>query len=432
MKKLRLAVLVMLLILCLSACACKHEWVAANCTDPKTCINCNITEGESLGHNWIDSTCTTPKTCESCGITEGKPLGHTWEIIDGAMMCTVCDEVDESFVVDVGPLYGVPTKENQDAFEKYLDIFNQNNVQNDATFLEHNGWIYGQAWDNNGNSQFIKVRTDGSDWTVLDTGFAHNIYIVDNYIYYMINSNDASGIYKMKTSGEDKQKISDLNGSMQIVDRQIYYVDYNYENEVDSDGNIIHVKSEYCHLYRCELDGSNVTEIIAKPTFHFYVFDDGIIYQDDNDNSSLHVCNVDGTEDIKLNDDISYWPIYDGEFIYYVKQGSLADASDRSIWKIKPDGSEDQMIADYEVSNGMLMTYDHLYFVYGDDSDRLYRIDKDGSNLTLITQDTNVFYPQLFGNLIKYTRRSDDHKYIEGNYFCDYDGSGRWDFLDMS
>lgn len=338
---------------------------------------------------------------------------------------------NESTVDKTAPLSGVPSADDQDAQKKYLNIFDQNNVQNSAKFLEHNGWIYGQAWDDDGTSLFIKVRTDGSDWTVLDSGFAQDINIVDNYIYYMLNSNDKSGIYKMKTSGEDKQMLSPAYGSMQIVNRHIYYSDYNCEEETDEAGNFVKVLPQYCHLMRSDLDGNNITEIIAKPTFHFYVFEDGILYQDDNDNCSLHICNVDGTNDIKLNDETSYWPLYDGEYIYYVKETGAGEAMKRNIWRIKPDGSEDHIVADYEVSNGVMITYDYIFFVYGDDSDRLYRINKDGSNLTLITQDIHVKYPQLFNNHIKYTACTEDYKYIRANYFCNYDGSGKWDFLDM-
>lgn len=412
-------------------CGCKHDWQSATCIEPKICKSCGLTEGEALGHMWENSTCTEPKTCSICKKVEGEAKGHSWELIDAEMICTVCNLVDENAVIEYAPLQKIQFEEEQEKVKKYINIYDQNNVQNSANFLESNGWIYGQAWDDNGQSQFIKVRTDGSDFTVLDSGFAYNIYSVDNYIYYMLDNGEASGIYKIKTSGEDKQKIAEANGSMQVVDRQIYYMDEDYEYETDSNGNI-KVLPQYCHLYRCELDGTNVTEIIAKPTFHFYVFADGIIYQDDNDNSSLHVCNVDGTGDVKLNDEFSYWPLYDGEYVYYVKESGVSDNSTRNIWRIKPDGTEDQIVADYEVSNGLIMTYNNLYFVYGDDSDRLYRIDKDGSNLTLVTQDINVTYPQLVGDFIKYTKRTDDYEYIEANYFCDYDGSGKWDFLDMA
>ena len=66
--------------------------------------------------------------------------------------------------------------------------------------------------------------------------------------------------------------------------------------------------------------------------------------------------------------------------------------------------------------------------VYADDSDRLYRIDKDGTDLTLITQDTNIRYVNLFDSIIKYTKYEDGYEFIEDNYFCNYDGSGKWVF----
>lgn len=32
----------------------------------------------ALGHNWKDADCTTPKTCSVCKVTEGEALGHSW------------------------------------------------------------------------------------------------------------------------------------------------------------------------------------------------------------------------------------------------------------------------------------------------------------------------------------------------------------------
>ena len=55
-----------------------HDWIAATCTDPKTCSVCGETEGDPLGHSWVAATCTDPKTCSVCEMTEGDPLGHDW------------------------------------------------------------------------------------------------------------------------------------------------------------------------------------------------------------------------------------------------------------------------------------------------------------------------------------------------------------------
>jgi len=99
---------------------CKHAWVDATCTAPKTCSKCGETVGEALGHTagaeatcttaqtctvcgielapalghaWVDATCTAPKTCSNCGETVGEALGHTAgaeATCTTAQTCTVC------------------------------------------------------------------------------------------------------------------------------------------------------------------------------------------------------------------------------------------------------------------------------------------------------------------------------------------------------
>ncbi len=78
-RKLTCIIMMMFTMVLLSGCCLKHEWEEATCEDPKTCVKCGKTEGESLGHDWEKATCEEPKTCERCGETKGKPLGHEWE-----------------------------------------------------------------------------------------------------------------------------------------------------------------------------------------------------------------------------------------------------------------------------------------------------------------------------------------------------------------
>lgn len=64
------------IIMILTSCGCKHEWVPATCTEPKTCLICGATEGMPIGHQWKIATCTEPKTCTVCGATLGNANGH--------------------------------------------------------------------------------------------------------------------------------------------------------------------------------------------------------------------------------------------------------------------------------------------------------------------------------------------------------------------
>lgn len=118
MKKLPIAILALCCVLVLAGCRCEHEWIEANCEQPKTCAlcgetegaplghvwaaatcdqaqtckNCGATEGEALGHDWADATCTEPKTCLRCHTTEGIALGHSWNeaTTEAPKTCAVC------------------------------------------------------------------------------------------------------------------------------------------------------------------------------------------------------------------------------------------------------------------------------------------------------------------------------------------------------
>ena len=72
-----------------------HEFSEANCTTPKTCLTCGVTEGEANGHAWQDATCKAPKTCSVCGETEGETIEHTGGTATcmGRAKCEVCGKV---------------------------------------------------------------------------------------------------------------------------------------------------------------------------------------------------------------------------------------------------------------------------------------------------------------------------------------------------
>lgn len=59
-----------------SETTCNHSWKDADCTTPKACTLCGVTEGTAKGHTWNEATCTEPKKCSVCGATEGESLGH--------------------------------------------------------------------------------------------------------------------------------------------------------------------------------------------------------------------------------------------------------------------------------------------------------------------------------------------------------------------
>ena len=94
MKKALILFMALLILFSFSACGCDHEWKEATCSEPKTCILCGATEGETVAHSWNLATCDTPRKCSNCELTEGKPMGHNYS----KGYCTRCNEKNPYYV----------------------------------------------------------------------------------------------------------------------------------------------------------------------------------------------------------------------------------------------------------------------------------------------------------------------------------------------
>lgn len=96
MKRLMIIALALVMLLALAGCACEHEWMDADCVNPRICAKCEEVEGTPLGHTWSAATCVDPKICENCAATEGEPKGHEWveATCTEPNICSVCGETD--------------------------------------------------------------------------------------------------------------------------------------------------------------------------------------------------------------------------------------------------------------------------------------------------------------------------------------------------
>lgn len=74
----------------------EHEFKAATCTEPQTCVYCGKQTGEALGHKWEEATCTKQKTCKVCGEATGDKAEHDYEMATclAPKTCKVCGKTE--------------------------------------------------------------------------------------------------------------------------------------------------------------------------------------------------------------------------------------------------------------------------------------------------------------------------------------------------
>ena len=76
-------------------------------------------------------------------------------------------------------------------------------------------WIYFVDFD----KHISKIKTDGSNETEVNDDDSRNINVVGDWIYYrkLDNSFDASGLYKIKTNGTERQTIASVKPPKEVV-----------------------------------------------------------------------------------------------------------------------------------------------------------------------------------------------------------------------
>lgn len=297
-----------------------------------------------------------------------------------------------------------------DAYQKTLEY--QSEIQNAGLYCANNSWLFGVYTNNKGKLILSKWRFDSSDRAKVYT-FKKGDYIInypvsdDIYLYFTQYPN---GIYRCRESDADVTRLTSTCGSFQMTKDWIYFSD---------EGD----KKPTNYLYRMDKNGSGRTTVIERPVYCWFVFEEAILYQDDGDGESLHICDLNGSNDHKLNSLHSWGPIFDGNYIFYMGN-ETSDSENAALYRMKPDGSENTKIFSTD-KVGEIAVYDkYVYFIDLSDSGRIYRVDKDGKELELIADDKNCCNLQVVAGYLNYGTL-DKKGYYVASYRCAMDGSNK-------
>lgn len=185
---------------------------------------------------------------------------------------------------------------------------------NYGRYYVSNNTMIGMAYDKSGflpNLVKCEVIKDGDTlkqdvFTVLDRHVNANFLTAfDNQLYYIRVDRDSgmSSIARANLKAEEiKQVGSEMHemAYLQIHDGRLWYT---------GDGH---------RLYSCLLNGKDNRVELDKTVYEpYFIAEDWLIYQDDEDGEALHIrCIKDGT-DLKITAERSFNPVVDGTVLYF-------------------------------------------------------------------------------------------------------------------
>lgn len=151
-------------------------------------------------------------------------------------------------------------------------------------------WIY-YSYINDGKNVIEKMKTNGEDITKIDTDSSAVFFLDRNNIYYIYehyNENEYEPVfelYKVKTNGKDKEKISDIGKNVYLENvnfdgDKIYYAKLN-------ENNVLAIYS----LTKNGKEESKIVDIQGNSTI-INIHDGWIYYTDINDNGDSQLFRI--------------------------------------------------------------------------------------------------------------------------------------------
>ncbi len=141
MKRFLSALLAILLPLCLSACHNAEPTVPAS-TAPAT----TVFTGPIHYHTYRDADCTTPKTCIDCGHTRGEALGHDYA--EG--VCKRCGTRDATYMPLIGTAWNtIALNENGSQLELISLVFTESSCTISGVLYHRLSDVPMDQWDEN-------------------------------------------------------------------------------------------------------------------------------------------------------------------------------------------------------------------------------------------------------------------------------------------
>ncbi|OOM71462.1 DUF5050 domain-containing protein [Clostridium sp. BL-8] len=292
-------------------------------------------------------------------------------------------------------------------------ITDETEVINRKSIVKDGDWLYESG-------KLSKVNLDGTNKTYIGQAYGDIIGVADDWVYYVdttIGYPGSEGIYKIKDNEKIKLTNDDYimdavlyKGSIyyalgpkaydnNVIKGGLYKVDIDGKNKIQLTDQIvdnINIYKDFIYyignqqIFKMSTDGINRIKICDHYARFLKLSEDNIYFSNGDDKDKLYKISIYGTDEKKLNDDISWDIQVSGNWIYYSNNpydGHTAmilplDQTRGNIYKITINGT-DKTKLNSEVSRLSEVMDGWIYYSNWSDN-KFYKIKLDGSNKSVV------------------------------------------------
>ena len=233
---------------------------------------------------------------------------------DGSSQEKICDDESENLNASDGWIYYVNNSDSDKIYKVQTDGSSRIKlIDYKSEYLNVvNGWIYYENDEDDIFNRVKRVRTDGSEFSILCTEWKkiyneeeRNLILDKDWIYYQ-NMKDRNRLYKVHIDGSSKKKLNDdYSISLFKSGDWIFYINI-------SDGD---------KIYKISTDGNERVKLNENQSSGFNLVNDWIYYSNRNDQDKLYKMRTDGSKQEKIYNDNVGWYDAVSDMLNYKKKG---------------------------------------------------------------------------------------------------------------
>lgn len=234
------------------------------------------------------------------------------------------------------------------------------NLNNSGFSVENDGWVYYLGLNESNTDGIYKMKSNGDKKEKVSSDYGLYLNESGDFLYYLDVTEGQYNIVKIKTNGENKETIIENvdTAKITIIDDWIYYF-------------------KQSNFYRAKIDGDEKQILSKKSIDNYEVAGKWIYYSYINDGKYVIAkMKTNGDDITKIDADASQVFFIDNSNIYYIYENYNENEYNYELYKIKTNGKDKEKIADI----GKNIQLENINF----DGDRIYYTKTNENNVLAI------------------------------------------------